>query len=227
MSGPRHRYEWELELLKAYDARDLARVREALAAGAGPDTLTADGEAVLALAVEEGALEMVRALLAGGANPNAAGIDFCPALSTAVMTGREDIARALIEAGADVEAVDEMGESALILAAQGRGLRGGRSGDWAIGLLLAAGARVEAKDEVGRTALACAAERGRLDEMRALIAGGADTMRGDESWRAPWGAAERAGKEEALGLLRALWEAEDVAGALGEAALPRGGSQRM
>lgn len=220
----------ELELLRAYEARDRDRIRAALAEGASPDARwvmaalaegerpdvsSIVGEPLLAMAIKAGAFKIALDLVAAGANPNATSQSGWPALTLAVMIESEELPPALIAAGASVSAQNQEGLTALMAAAGGWA---GLSGPRATRVLLRAGAQTEQIDNSGATALALAARLGRLEEMSVLIAGGADTMRGREDPGSPWGEAKGSksgGGADAMGLLASVWEAEDLAKELG------------
>lgn len=224
MSEMEGRGDLEREALRAYDADDEAGLRAALEAGASAEARAGDGSRLLAVAARRGRLEMAKILLAFGANPNADSPDELAPLSWAVLDGGRELTAALLEAGADPSAMDRMGGTALMRAASG--IRFG-DGAWAIKALLEAGADPDARNERGESALGVAARSGRLREMEALIKGGADVGAGDKSEGSPWGQAKAGGREEAMRLLLASWEAEELKATLGGEAEPRGGSRRL
>jgi ankyrin repeat protein len=91
---------------------------------------------------------------------------------------RQDVERA-IELGADVNGRDDLGRSALLLAARD-------AGDLSlVRWLHARGAMVDEPDLGGRTALSFAAGRGHIDIVRYLLANGAALDRADDRGRTP------------------------------------------
>jgi uncharacterized protein len=90
-------------LNRAVDESDLDGVREALRAGASPDT-TSEGYAdqpVLTVAADRGAADVVRLLLTAGATPNPiSGYEWSP-LRAAATYGHAQVVRLLLETGVD------------------------------------------------------------------------------------------------------------------------------
>jgi ankyrin repeat protein len=137
---------------------DDARIVNALVnAGANVRLLNHEGESALTItAMKAGAdgLPLIRALLPARSRVGAGGypraVDLLVAIRRAAGGSSADVVQALIAAGADVNAADELGRPALLVAA-------GESGNPAVvRALLAAGARVNAKSKDGDTALTAA-----------------------------------------------------------------------
>ena len=80
----------------------------------------------------------------------------------------------LIEAGADLDAVNDMEESALYIATEGVHIE-------CVGALIAAGADVDAANHMGHTPLLNAASAGSVECVKLLLAAGADADARDEN----------------------------------------------
>ena len=80
----------------------------------------------------------------------------------------------LIAHGADVNAKDNDGETALMIAAS-------QSNPKILTVLLEAGADIDAQNKKGETALMAAAARANLDELKILLVHGADPKLRDEA----------------------------------------------
>lgn len=138
-------------------SRDGRLFKTLVAAGADATLLNHEGESALTILVTKSgtdALPSIRALLeaAGrkGARNYPRAADFLIAIRRAAGNSPADVVQELIKAGADVNAVDESGRPALLVAAD-------ESGNPAVvRALVAAGARVNAKNNEGDTALIAA-----------------------------------------------------------------------
>ncbi len=91
-------------LMNAVNSQDVARVKELLRQGVGPNETDENGDAPLIIAAYRGYTEIVRALLEAGADlgvldPNMK----ATALHAAAYAGRTEAARLLIEYGIDVD----------------------------------------------------------------------------------------------------------------------------
>lgn len=128
-----------------YDAvkqQDFKRLVELIAAGA--DVNESEEDTVLSTAAEFGRADMVRELLKAGADPNFGGI-WVP-LCAAVRGKNPEVVKLLIDAKADVDAQEEEGSTALMLAAFMGNLE-------MVKMLVAAGADPKMQDEDGETAI--------------------------------------------------------------------------
>ncbi|KAL2831525.1 ankyrin repeat-containing domain protein [Aspergillus cavernicola] len=138
-------------------------VKQLLDAGASPDP---DGDRLrcpLIGALSEGHDDTAALLIERGAEMNwEYDSRWLTTLLWAVRNGNEDLTRKCIEDDHDIEAGEEDGRTALVIAAQNH-----RKG--CMDLLLGAGASVEARDGRGRTPLAIAAERGWADMVVTLL----------------------------------------------------------
>ncbi|XP_010680764.2 uncharacterized protein LOC104895835 [Beta vulgaris subsp. vulgaris] len=129
-------------------------------------------------------------------------------LHFAVFSGNLDVARFLIDNGVDINMVNDLGETALILAATGADT------ELAKLLVVHGDANVNAKDEYGCTAMHHAANTGNLELCKFLIQYGADIDAVDQSEFSPLMTAALANHEEvALYLTRsgAIWAGLDEA----------------
>jgi uncharacterized protein len=188
-----------------------------VASGADVKTISQVGESaltILATKAGEVDLRVIRTLIAAGLRdgnrgyPRAA--DLYAAIRRAGGHSSGVIVQELIAAGADVNAVDERGNPALIVAVRDAGnavvVRG----------LLTAGARVNAKDENGDTALIAAVQEylpagdeiiksalhRDLDVIRALLAAGADVRVRGKDGQSALALAERSGNADLIELLK-------------------------
>ena len=150
-------YERQSDYYQNRTEGDARLVKALVNAGANVRFINHEGESALTImALKAGAdgLPFIRALLPArgrdGAGDYPRAIDLLVAIRRAAGGSSADIVQALIAAGADVNAADELGRPALLVAA-------GESGNPAVvRALLAAGARVNAKGKDGDTALTAA-----------------------------------------------------------------------
>lgn len=154
-------------------------------------------------AVTKGRVKEIRELLAKGADPNFTTPEKAAPLLMAASGGDTDIAALLIDAGAKVEAANESGKTALMLAAEaghealanlllkkgadpntvqrGEKLSGFSALHWAVSagnasmarLLVEAGADLDARSAKGSTPLATAAQKKNLPLVKWLLVRGA------------------------------------------------------
>ncbi|MGP1381980.1 MAG: ankyrin repeat domain-containing protein [Thainema sp.] len=130
----------------------LAKVQQLLADGADPNVITKSGKSPLMLAAMYGHKEVMTTLLDAGADPNLRGDEEFDEGQTALMyiassffaSNRAAVIRLLVEHGADVNAQNDKGQTALIIA--------GENVD-AVKALIDAGTDVNLRDNEGNTAL--------------------------------------------------------------------------
>lgn len=102
------------DLWPALEARDFARIRRSLEAGADPHTLgPATGVSPLATAVLCDSRELVELLLAAGSRVDVRSADGSTALSSAAFFGRVELLQFLLAEGADPAARSQAGDTAL------------------------------------------------------------------------------------------------------------------
>jgi len=145
-------------LRKAVDAKDVAAIKAAVAAGADVNAKDEYGQTVLFSAVDA---DVVRALVAAGAKVDAVNQYGMNALAASAATGNVGVVKALIEAKANVNFVDERGTIMLENAIAGKNVE-------IIKMMLAAGAKIPPKkkqDIIDEAAMSGS------DEVRALIGG--------------------------------------------------------
>ena len=166
-------------LLDAVFAEDVPRVTHLLAIGVNPDARidTAqpcsvkgwmDGESALAIAITIGNVPIARLLLEAGASMELADVKTktTPLMYAAVMNKLEG-AQLLVEWSAKLNAVNNVGKTALSLAAQ-EGFAA------VVQFLVDSGADLNAQDGEGMTALHWAAHKGHLEPTRILLDAGAE-----------------------------------------------------
>lgn len=195
---------------------DVRIVNALVGAGANVRLLNHEGESALTIvAMKAGAdgLPLIRALLPArsraGAGVYPRAVDLLVAIRRAAGNSSADVVQALIAAGADVNAADELGRPALLVAA-------GESGNPAVvRALLAAGARVNAKSKDGDTALTAAvreylpgedefiknALHRNLEVVRALLDAGADPRASGKDDSNALKLAEKSGNQILIGML--------------------------
>lgn len=196
-----------------YKSRD-SILKALLAAGADAAAVNRDGESALTImAAKAGAeaLPLVRALVESGGRSHPRAVDLLAAIRRAAGRSTSDIVRELIAAGADVNATDEDGSPALIVAAGESGNAG------VVRALLKAGARVDARDADGDTALTAAVReylpggdepvRKALhrdpEVIRALLDAGADAKLRGRDGRTALSLAVESGNRDLIGMLEA------------------------
>lgn len=138
-----------VEIFKAAQHGDTARVRSLIDQGVDADITDQYGRTALMVAAQAGHSETVRLLLRLGANVDARNELRSTSLMLATLSGKADVAALLIDNGADVNAQALNGLTALMLAAASR-----EQGSLEIvKLLVAHNSDLNIADNNGRTAL--------------------------------------------------------------------------
>jgi ankyrin repeat protein len=133
--------------LEAVESGDLDALRALLKAGA--DVNESEEETALSKAAEVGRADLVKLLLEAGADPDFGGLSV--PICQGVGSGNIEVVKLLIQAKAKVDARDEDGVTALMIAAA--------AGDLPmVRLLVAAGANPKLRDEEGESAIIKARE---------------------------------------------------------------------
>ena len=155
-------------LVTAIRRGDGVLVQELLQRGAAVNDQR--GERALEEAAYSNKADIVRLLLEKGANAKGFGRQtyHMTILMRAAQYGYVKVVESLLAFGADVNATDDMGETALLWTATSS-----KKADM-IQFLLAKGAHVDAQNNLGLTALIRAAAEGYVENVQALLAGGAD-----------------------------------------------------
>jgi ankyrin repeat protein len=166
-------------LLDAVGAQDVPRVTHLLAIGVNPDAridnahpcsvkVWPNGASALAIAIGRGNVPIARLLLEAGASTELAVVErkMTPLMAAAVMNKLEG-AQLLVEWSAKLNAVNNVGKTALSLAAQ-EGFAA------VVQFLVDSGADLNAQDGEGMTALHWAAHKGHLEPTRILLDAGAE-----------------------------------------------------
>jgi ankyrin repeat protein len=152
-------------LFDAVLKKDVARVRAALRAGASPNSKDNRGVPPLIYAANLGSAEIVEALVGAGANVNASPEHDTTPLIAAVEGGSVGAVRKLLAAGAKIDQPDRLHRTPLAVAS-------GWNRTEITSLLLASSAKIDPG------ALAIAALNGNADQVRMLLARGADPNAG-------------------------------------------------
>lgn len=168
--------ETPLALAAALD--DLAAIDRLLDRKAAPDARDANGATPLMSAASGGA---VGRLIDAGARHDAADHTGRSALMMAAGWARDDAVRALLAAGAEANHADELGSTALHFAAGCRG----SAALTCLALLLDAGADIDEETREGVTPLMLASHWGHADNVKALLARGADAEASDMTGNTP------------------------------------------
>ena len=193
------------QLVQAITAEDAAEVEELLSAGANPNALDSDGNALLPLAAKSGHLEIVQSILDNGADVNST---MSPsgsgrtALMEAVRNNRGQVVDVLIAGGADVDLPEsDSGFTALHYAAAFK------STD-IVNTLIENGADPNLQANDGYTPLHNAVRIGSPEVIEALLDGGAEVDVPDNEGRTPMMELVRKGRGSAIeSLLPLLLEA--------------------
>ena len=196
-----------------------AAVAVLLDAGANPNARDSSGATPLQLA-PAGSREMMSALMDAHAgrtvqSPNVRDAFGYTALHAAARVDSPRLIAALLEAGAEIDALDNEGNTPLLLAS-GPTWRVGLNvpppsySPAAIAALASAGANLDARDKHGFAALHRAAIWGRIDTMEVLLDAGADPAVLDDDGRTPLQVAleEWAFEKSDTAAIAALAEAE-------------------
>jgi ankyrin repeat protein len=154
-------------LVQAARRGDRAFVQQLLQRGAAVDDRAAEWALEEAAYSDKG--DVVRLLLEDGVNAKGFGrlTYHLTILMRAAQYGRIGVVDSLLAFGADINAIDDLGETALMWTATAE------NPDM-IRFLLSKGAHVNAQDTAGFTALTKAAANGYVQNVRALLEGGAD-----------------------------------------------------
>ena len=157
---------------------DIGEMRRALGAGADVNFHSSYGETPLCVAARKGNTVAVRLLLAAGADPNIIGSDRLTALSWAIFSGHQSTVTALLDGGADVHVLLQSKRTMLMEAV------GHSENTGLIHYLVNQGVDINAIDILGQTALMAAAESNHADNVKVLLAAGADPLIRDRRGRA-------------------------------------------
>lgn len=158
-------------IFRAARLGDLESVRAALAQGAVPDALDAEGETALVRAAAFGQRPVLEALIAAGASLDFMVDEGRAALHVAVSEGQGEIARMLLRAGAKADArYDEHSPTPLMLALQ-------RRDEALVAILVEAGADATLLSGAGDSPLRAAVQNRDLPMARALLRGKGDVNR--------------------------------------------------
>ncbi len=137
-------------------------------AGADVNKVTPSGLSALHSASQWGRLNSVKRLIAAGANLNAVSTTGFTPLIVACNSRQKEIAKTLIEAGADVNKANNIGSTALHGASTHKDFTD------IVKLLLDKGADVNKANRDGTTALYIASNKGNIENVRMLLAAGAN-----------------------------------------------------
>ena len=135
-------------LSDALNKKDMALAEQLIKKGADPNAVDANGNSLLSTACRWGYADQVQFLLSHGASvdkPRSPGGRTALIVACAYYA-KTDVVKTLLDKGADVNAADNKGVTALMMASEFQ------KAD-IVKLLLAAGANVKLKDKTGKTAL--------------------------------------------------------------------------
>ncbi len=157
----------ELKILsESVTKGDIAKIQEAIQAGADVNVRNKNGFTPLWKASKKGHTEIVKLLLKAEADVNARNKYGTPLL-VATYKGHTEIVKLLLTAGADVNAADKWGDTPLYTATY-------KGHTEIVKLLLTAGADVNAADQWGDTPLLFASQKGYTEIVKLLLTAGAD-----------------------------------------------------
>jgi ankyrin repeat protein len=169
-----------------------AVVRDALARGMDPNSVSRDGWPALAIAAREGNLRTVEVLLAAGVKVDLRNPFGDTPLMLTALNGHLEIAKRLRGKGASVEG---SGWTPLAYAATG-------GHDEVVRFLLGEGARIDAQSPNGTTALMMAVREGRYATALLLIDRGANVAIVNQDGATALAWAERSGDEKLVARLK-------------------------
>lgn len=170
----------------------VSQVKELLAKGVDPNTVSPNGEPVLLIAARAGYTGTVDALLAAKANVNARSKFGDSAIMGAALSGHLDLVKKLRARGAEI---DGGGWTPLIYAATG-------GQDAVVAYLLAEGANVNAVSPNGTSALMMAVREGKGSTVNLLITRGANVNQRNQSGGTALSWALRGNEQEMATALR-------------------------
>ncbi len=173
----------------AAEAKNFAKVRELISAGADLNAPQADGMTALHWACQHDDTGSALALLKAGANPSPQTRYGIEPINIAVGNGNAVLVKKLIELGADPNKTVHRDETLLMTAARVGKLE-------SVKALVSAGADIDAKQRHGQTALMWAAHEGHLEVVAFLVDAGADYSTALESGYTPYFFAARQGHAE-------------------------------
>jgi len=167
-------------------------VKDLLAKGVDPNTVSPNGEPVLVIAARAGNTGTVDALLAAKANVNARSKFGDTAIMAAALSGHLELVKKFRSRGAEI---DGAGWTPLIYAATG-------GQDAVVTYLLAEGASVNAVSPNGTSALMMAVREGRGSTVTLLIARGANVNQRNQSGATALSWALRGNEQDMAAALR-------------------------
>lgn len=159
-------------LQQAINSKQLEILKFLLATGANPKS--PDNAAVVAVASRGNRLDIVRCLVEAGApiNTPSTSCHWDNALVAGVINGNVEMVAYLLEHGADPAGHDDLGTTALHMAARKGNIQ-------VVEMLLRHGADVNQRDDYGQTALMLACREGKKEAVEFLLAHKADTTLAD------------------------------------------------
>ena len=166
---PTTKFVYDTSLVRAIKISDADRVRTLMYANVDVNEKNYAGITPLTIAAEKGNMEIIKMLVEdGNALVNEASSYGVTPLIAAAAAGNDEAVAYLVEQGANVSAKDDWGKTALIYAAT---LDNPKLVSSVIKLDKTA---VNLPDNLGNTALIYAAQKGLLDNMKILLANGAN-----------------------------------------------------
>lgn len=166
---PTTKFVYDTSLVRAIKISDADRVRTLMYANVDVNEKNYAGITPLTIAAEKGNMEIIKMLVEdGNALVNEASSYGVTPLIAAAAAGNDEAVAYLVEQGANISAKDDWGKTALIYAAT---LDNPKLVSSVIKLDKTA---VNLPDNLGNTALIYAAQKGLLDNMKILLANGAN-----------------------------------------------------